>query len=191
MSTVAEVPEQKTVPDAIVAVALLVGAEAMLFAGLVSALVVLRAGAGAWPPAGQLLLPRGLSAANVLVLLASGLFMLRALRAARAGRSPARDLGWAAALGALFVAVQGLEWVRLVRFGLGAAASVYASTFYGTIAVHGTHVLGGLVALAWVLARERRAPGWAAHNGRLAASGLYWGLVVLVWPVLYGLVYVR
>ena len=155
----------------------------MLFAGFVSAYLVLRGAAGGdWPPAGQPRLPRGVTAGNTVVLLLSGWL---ALRATRAGGNAAaiRRLRGAVTLGALFLAVQGFEWVRLVRYGLVMSWGLYAATFYATVGAHALHALGGLVVLAWT------ARLLESSRGNLAASALYWGFVVCIWPVLYVVLY--
>ena len=155
----------------------------MLFAGFVSAYLVLRAAAaGDWPPAGQPRLPRGVTAGSTAVLLLSGWLALRATRAGE-DRSRIRFLRGAVALGTLFLAVQGLEWVRLVRYGLVMSSGLYAATFYATVGAHALHALGGLVVLA--LTARRLESG----RGNLAASALYWGFVVCIWPVLYVVLY--
>src|SRR5439155_1492695 len=84
------------------------------------------------------------------VLLASSVTLVTAGRARRRGE-PARHVRWlwgTAALGALFLAVQGYEWIRLIGFGLTLASGVYGTTFFALIGLHGLHVLAALV---WLL----------------------------------------
>jgi len=170
---------------------MLIAAESMFFGGLIGAYLVLRLGTAVWPPPGQPRLPVGVTAVNTLVLLASSLTLGLALRAVRRGdgRALARWLGRTAGLGALFLAVQGVEWVRLVGFGLRVSSGAYGAAFYTLIGTHGVHVLAALVWLA--------AVWWGAARGRysrrdhvgLSACAMYWHFVVTVWPVLYALVY--
>ena len=170
---------------------MLLGGESMFFGGLVAAFLHLRVSAPVWPPPLQPRLPVGLTAVNTLVLLASSYTLTRALRAVRsdAQRELVRWLGGTGLLGALFLAVQGAEWVRLVRFGLTVSSGTYGATFYTLIGVHGAHVLGALTWLALVLAaasRERYT--WHGHVG-LSTCAMYWHFVVALWPILYVLVY--
>jgi heme/copper-type cytochrome/quinol oxidase subunit 3 len=139
---------------------MLLGGETMFFGGLVIAFLQLRLGAADWPPAGQPRLPIGLTAVNTLVLLASSWMLVRALRAVRAGDQGAlvRRLGWTWALGRLFLFIQGVEWTRLVHYGLGVSSGIYGATFYTLIGVHGVHVLGAVAWLGGVL--------WLAWRGR-------------------------
>lgn len=176
------------VPNGVIGMIFFLGTETMVFAGLVSAFLVLRAGAP-WPPPGQPRLPVAITALNTLVLLASGLTMFRAHAAARSDRRDPfrRRLLATALLGAAFLAVQGVEWVRLVRFGLTLTSSLYGAVFYALVGVHGLHVAAGLALLCFLLVRvSAESP---AARGVVAACGLYWSFVVAVWPILYVLLY--
>ena len=167
------------------------GAEVMFFGGLIMAFLVFRLGSPAWPPPGQPRLPMAVTLLNTGVLLASGLMMRGALRALRrqdrAGLG--RGLGWAAGLGTLFLAIQGSEWVRLVRFGLRLSSGIYGATFYLLVGGHGLHVLSALVLLLAVRAGAR-GPGFGPGRSEgVAACGLFWYFVVALWPMLFVLVY--
>lgn len=170
---------------------MLLATETVFFGGLVGAFLVLRINAAAWPPAGQPRLPVFVTAANTVVLLASSYTLWRALAAVRQGERGGLVtwLGRTAGLGALFLAVQGAEWLRLVRFGLTVSSGAYAGTFYTLIGAHGLHVLAALVWLGLVLARAVGG-GYAArdHVG-VAVCAMYWHFVVTLWPILYVLVY--
>jgi cytochrome c oxidase subunit 3 len=175
----------------VVGLLVFLGTEAMFFAGLMSAFVILRAGAAAWPPAGQPRLPVGVSGLNTLILLASAATMRAALAAVRAdhGQALHRWLALTAALGTGFLAVQGAEWIRLLHHGLSVSASVYGALFYTLIGAHGLHVLGALAALGIVVVRARRGRYSAAACRGVQLCAIYWGFVVAVWPLLYACVY--
>ena len=104
-------------PSAVLAMLIFIGTEVMLFAGLISAFLILRATAGgAWPPPGQPRLPLEETAFNTLALLVSGYMLWRARRAFAVAPSRAlRPLAIAVALGAFFVLFQGYEWVMFRR----------------------------------------------------------------------------
>ena len=180
-----------TVPNAIIGVLIFLGAETMLFAGLVSVLLVLRANSVAWPPPGQPRLPTVVTAVNTVLLLISGYTMQRALRAIR-HRDTQGLVAWlwaTALLGTVFLVFQGAEWVRLVNYGLHVTSGTYGATFYTLIGCHGLHVLVGIGIVSAAL--------WQAAHGRCSKRNhvivevcrLYWTFVVGVWPVLYALVY--
>src|SRR5712671_6235797 len=66
--------------DSIAAMFIFVGTEIMFFSGLISAFIVVKAGA-LWPPPGQPRLPIKATALNTLVLFASGFALLKTNRA--------------------------------------------------------------------------------------------------------------
>lgn len=182
---------RSSLSNARLAMLMLLCGEGMFFGGLIIAFLDLRLGASQWPPVGQPRLPVGLTAVSTVVLLVSSYTMARAMRAARTGDHAGllRRLVATWGLGALFLAVQGVEWVRLVRFGLTVASGVYGATFYTLIGMHGVHVLGAVIWLSAVLvlaARGRYQPH--ALTG-LMCCGMYWHFVVALWPILYLLVY--
>ncbi|MBI4518984.1 MAG: heme-copper oxidase subunit III [Deltaproteobacteria bacterium] len=179
------------IANAVLGMLIFLGAEAMFFAGLISAFLVLRAGSLAWPPPDQPRLPVGITFANTLVLLLSADTMRRALAAIRAGHLQAlpRWLGATAMLGTAFLLVQGSEWLRLLGYGLRASSGPYGATFYTLIGCHGLHLLGGLIVLLAVLRSARRQRYTAHAHGAVEAARLYWYFVVGIWPILYGLVY--
>jgi heme/copper-type cytochrome/quinol oxidase subunit 3 len=162
----------------------------MLFAGLMSAHVVLRSAAGEWPPAGQPRLPVGLTAANSVVLFASGIAAFLGWRAIRAGARGRLGtwLGAAALLGALFLGVQGGEWMRLVRHGLS-LSNTYGAGFAALIGLHAAHAAAGLLWLLWIV---WRSSGWsfsARRHQAVELSVIYWIFVCALWAALFPLVY--
>ena len=127
--------------------------EAMFFAGLISAYLVIRAGLEEWPPWGQPRLPIVATAFNTVVLLASGFVMVHSRACFKKmelalGR---RWLGISILLGTFFLVFQGYEWIQLLKLGLTLSSSVYGGLFYLLIGAHGVHVMGALAILiyAW------------------------------------------
>src|SRR5262249_6160590 len=144
-----------------------------------------------WPPPPLPRLPVGAAALTPVVPFASLVPLTRALRGARAHDGSGRGgVQIAALLGALFLTVQGVEWVRLLAHGLTPGSSVYGGTFYLLIGTHGLHVLIAVVWLAGLAVLERRARrGWSSWAG-LEMCTLYWYFVCGLWAVLFPLVYV-
>ncbi len=184
-------PNMPLLNNARLGVIMMLGAELMFFAGLIGAFLVFRLSAQVWPPPFQPRLPLGVTGVNTVILLFSALTVHWAVGAARVGQTAVlvRQLGFTAALGALFLAIQGYEWARMIHFGLTTSSSVYGGLFYTLIGAHGVHVIGGLIWLAVVY--------WQARRGRFSkkdfvgvqTTRMYWTFVVALWPVLYGLVY--
>jgi cytochrome c oxidase subunit III len=164
--------------------------EAMFFAALISAYLVIRSGIEEWPPWGQPRLPIETTAFNTLVLLLSGLTMgfSRNLLQKQKFQEGRRLLGISILLGTFFMVAQGYEWVQLVNFGMTVSSSVYGGLFYLIIGAHGFHVVGVLAVLIHAWNRL------GASNNSINVEGLIplqllWYFVVCVWPVLYVLVY--
>jgi len=169
------------------------GTEVMFFAGLISAFLILRAGSAAWPPPDQPRLPLFVTGCNTLILLASAFTIHRAVLAIRANetKSLAAWLVVTATFGVTFLAVQGVEWLQLVEYGLTVRSSVYGGTFYTLIGAHALHVLAAVLVLFFTTFRALR--GYYSklrHNG-LVLCRLYWFFVVALWPVLFVLVYLN
>lgn len=168
------------------AMTLFIVAELMFFSGLISSYLVARAGFNNWPPLGQPRLPIEATAFNTMVLLASGVALWSANREQRLSARMLK-LRLAAFLGAWFVVFQGVEWVRLIGFGLTTASSLYGSYFYLIVGAHALHACVGLIPLS--VFAFRNGVGATREAGGLSTFCFYWYFVVGLWPVLYALVY--
>jgi len=90
------------------------------------------------------------------------------------------------ALAALFVLLQGAEWVALLGEGLTLTSSAMGSFFYLIVGLHGLHALAALAAMAW--AHQRLVRDDLGHSAFWTVR-IFWFFVVGVWPVLYWRVY--
>jgi cytochrome c oxidase subunit 3 len=163
--------------------------EVMFFAGLLSALTIVRSSsfAGLWPPPGQPRLPVEQTLFNTGALLASGALLVFAARRFRQeARSALRPLLGSVLLGLTFVTLQGVEWAALLREGLTVTSSTYGGFFYLIIGLHAAHAVAALVVLAMCLTRLSRGRLEASF---FAATQVFWYFVVVLWPVLYMRVY--
>jgi heme/copper-type cytochrome/quinol oxidase subunit 3 len=188
---VAREEQPAPVSNARLAILIVIAAEIMFFTGLVGAYIVFRLAAKDWPPPDLPRLPIGVTAANTAVLFASIVPMTRALRAIRRDDrlGAAQHVLWTALLGTTFLAVQGLEWVRLVRHGLTLSSGTYGGIFYVLIGCHGLHVLVAVLWLLVVAALARNGGFTATHHAALETCALYWYLVCGLWAFLFPLVY--
>jgi len=184
---------QQSAGNAFLAMMLFIGADVMFFAGLIGAFVVFRFGAESWPPPGQPRLPLGVTAANTVVLLCSGWAMLQTWRRLTNWNRQlvSNSLTVTAVLGSIFLLVQGYEWLRLIGFGLTLSSGVFGATFYVLIGCHALHVMGAMVWILAVLTRLNFSPNHYSSQRYVGIQlvGMYWFLVVALWPILYGLVY--
>jgi len=177
--------------NAWVGVIVFLGAEAMFFAGLLGAYIVFRVSASIWPPQFQPRLPIGVTGVNTVILLASAVTMRWSLKAVGVNdhKKLIRLLAWTVALGGIFLAVQGFEWLRLIHFGLTVSSSVYGGLFYTLIGFHGLHVCGALIWLLVVFVQAKQGRFSKERHVGLQTCAMYWTFVVALWPVLYGLIY--
>ena len=184
---VSESRSEPLVANVVMGMLIFVIAEAMLFAGLISAFTIIRSSAMLWPPPDQPRLPIEETALNTAALLASGVFLFLARRSF--GRDRARTqraLLISMLLGAFFVIFQGIEWLALIGEGLTLTSSNFGSFFYLIVGMHALHAIIALGMLAYTW--SRLAQGWLASS-QLAAAEVFWYFVVGLWPFLYLVVY--
>jgi cytochrome c oxidase subunit III len=161
-----------------------------LFALLVSA-YAMRMGMSDWR---ALPMPIVLWFSTGLLILASIAFHM-AVIAARCGEFGHLRSGLLAAgvCSLAFLAAQLLAWRELAASGYFAATNPASAFFYLVTAIHGAHMLGGLVALCRTCARAFAAPRGIAPKamGELTLSvelcAMYWHFLLLVWLVLFAL----
>jgi cytochrome c oxidase subunit 3 len=161
----------------------------MLFAGLISAFLIIKsqAAGGIWPPLGQPRLPAGETAINTVALLLSGLALIIAHRRLAADPAKAKRLFLGSILlGIFFVVFQGVEWSALIAQGLTLTSSAHGSFFYLIIGTHALHAVAAIFALVYVYWRMGR-PGFSPVPFYVAET--LWYFVVGVWPILYWQVY--
>ncbi|MCC6858946.1 MAG: cytochrome c oxidase subunit 3 [Bryobacterales bacterium] len=175
---------------------------AMLFIALTSAYVVRQGLGGDWTP---MAMPRILLW-NTAILLASSFTVEKARRALLA-RTEGEALRWlllTLALGVAFLGGQLAAWRTLSARGLFLDTSPHSSFFYVLSGVHGVHVAGGLLALAFpIWSVWSAAPGVASFAGSaglpaqvrrarwVEAAALYWHFMDGLWIYLLVLLFAR
>jgi cytochrome c oxidase subunit III len=153
-----------------------------LFALFISA-YAMRLSFGDWSP-----LPRPrLLILNTATLVCASLAMEWTVFAARRAdlAGVRRGLSASGLLSFGFLAGQLLVWKQLNEAGYFLASSAASAFFYLLTAVHGLHVLGGLV--AWGRASARAWRGSDPARIRLGAElcAIYWHFLLGVWVVLF------
>ncbi len=179
------------IPNAQLAMAIFIAFESMMFVGLITAYWVLRSSSFAWPPPHLPRLPLAVTWVNTAILLFSAVTMSRASAALRARDQHGLRTGLLATamLGVGFLAVQGTEWVRLVRQGLTLSSGSYGSTFYTLIGLHAVHVCGAVIWLATVMILAQRDRFSAERHTGVTMCAMYWYFVCVLWVVLFVAVY--
>jgi len=98
-----------------------------------------------------------------------------------------------AALGVVFVGSQLLAWRALARQGVYVASNPHSSFFYLFTAAHGVHVLGGIIALTYLLLRTRKKRGTVEGElkriGAADAATIYWHFMDGLWVCLFLLLF--
>jgi cytochrome c oxidase subunit 3 len=148
-------------------------------------------------------LNRALGAANTVVLLASSFTMVLAVWAAQTSRRKLCILFLILTLllGCAFLGVKYSEYSHKFEEGLlpGKFYShqgdtvpgqfLFFSFYFMMTGLHGIHVVLGMAAISWILARTIRGDFSASYYGPVDITGLYWHLVDLIWIYLFPLMY--
>jgi len=156
----------------------------MSFAAFTSALFVRQGSAADWT---HIAMPPILYGNTLALLLSSATLQMarRALTAVPSAEPHAvrMGLGWliaTLALGFVFVAGQFEAWRQLAAQGLYLATNPNSSFYYVLTAMHGLHVLAGMVALALVMGRI--VAGRAAfRESTFGATAMYWHFMGVLW----------
>ena len=166
----------------------------MMFSALASALVV-RLGLPGQSGLPRTPVPTFLWVSTALIVLSS-VTIAAALRALRRGAAAGFRLwlGATLVLGLGFLSAQLLAWRQLVAQGFYLASNPHSSFFYVLTGLHGIHLVGGIVGLAYLLARAMRAPaGGARGEVRLRAFAdvvaIYWHFMDGLWVFLFLLLF--
>jgi len=128
------------------------------------------------------------------VLLSSSLTMLAAVRAAQASTKTKTNkwLGITMLLGAIFAALHLREWIKLIGEGWRlfhnptGGATQFGACFFSVTGLHLTHVITGVIALAFVVRGFNQGRYDESH---VETAGLYWHFVDLVWMFVFPLMY--
>jgi cytochrome c oxidase subunit 3 len=130
---------------------------------------------------------------NTIVLLLSSVVAQWAWSSIRKGNEKGLRHGLllAALLGVAFVAGQLWAWRQLVIAGVYLQSNPASSFFYLLTAMHGLHLLGGIVALAWATVRAWQNAYTPERHLGVELCVVYWHFLMLVWLWLFALLSLR
>jgi len=153
----------------------------MFFMALVSAYIVRKdIPNSGWHP---LTVPRILWL-NTAVLIASSFTLSHARKLFKANNQQGFRHWWGVTtiLGVFFLVGQIVAWRQLAAAGLFLATNPSSSFFYVFTAAHGVHLLGGVLALTWILFRptHRLTKGTATE-----VAAMYWHFMDGLWVFLF------
>lgn len=168
----------------------------MMFTALASAYVVRSGLPGSFDWRGMNV-PSFVWLSTALIILSS-LTIGRAQKALRRGEESVygRWLALTLLLGFGFLAAQLLAWRQLVAAGVYVASNPHSSFFYVLTGLHGIHLLGGILALGYLLVYARRgAQGAGAARFEVKRRALtdvvaiYWHFMDGLWVFLFLLLF--
>jgi len=169
---------------------LFLASEIMLFGGFIGAYVVLRT---SLPKeivhAAQSQLSWPLATFNTAVLICSSLTMVLAVRnISKGNRGKCEDMIFVTALlGTLFLVIKGIEYAAKFDHGISPNTSTFWSSYFLMTGFHGLHVLGGIIALVFLLFYVKNYG--PERYTKVENVALYWHFVDLVWIFLFPIVY--
>jgi cytochrome c oxidase subunit 3 len=175
-------------PAARIALWLFLATASVLFLMLVSAYAV-RVG---WPDWRSVPLPEALWWNTGFLLVSSGVFeWIR--RSSRGGDPERLRLLFLAAgtWGILFLVGQLLAWRQLHTAGYGLAVNPASSFFYLLTALHGLHLLGGLVAWGWTTVQIWSRGATSTVRARAELCAIYWHFLLLVWLLIVSVLWFK
>jgi cytochrome c oxidase subunit 3 len=169
----------------------LIASVVMLFTALSSAYIVRSASSDDWHP---IAMPRVLWLSTALILISS--ITLEVSRRSLKQQLDAAYSGWLLLTGLLglgFLSSQLFAWRQLVRQGVYLAGNPHSSFFYLLTAAHGLHLLGGILALSYLVMRTRKrrdtVEGEARRAGAADAVTIYWHFMDVLWIYLFLLLF--
>jgi cytochrome c oxidase subunit 3 len=169
---------------------LFLASEVMLFGALFSTYIILRIGAPEWPH-GELSVLLG--AINTVILISSSVTMVMAWATLKLNDWAKHRLYLIATfvLAAIFLVNKYFEYSDHLVRGEGPSHNTFLAIYYTLTGLHGLHILGGMIVMAYLLGPGARL--WKRNleqfTNRIEYTGLYWHFVDLVWIFLFPVLY--
>ena len=171
-------------PRARIALWILLGMITLLFSSILSAYIV-RLGLGDWHPLTE---PMVLWFNTACLILSSVAFQWAAGKARRGQLDRVRRGLWmGGAFGLFFIAGQLWAWQQLGALGYFVSSNPSSSFFYLITALHGLHLIGGLIAWGVTSLRAQRGEDVARVRLHVELCALYWHFLLAIWLALFGL----
>ncbi len=143
-----------------------------------------------------------LGALNTIFLICSSFTMAMAVRSAQTSeqRKMLVYLVITFLFAGGFMCVKYIEYMSKIHHGFLPARWFFGEGTYETLplffglyfamtGLHGIHVLGGMILIAWLIYRGQRGEFHAGYFTPVEMVGLYWHLVDLIWIFLFPLLY--
>lgn len=183
---------------------LFLSTEILLFSGMFCAYALFRLMYPESIAAGSSYLDWRWGGLNTVVLLVSSFTMANAIRCVQLDKQFWARINlvitWVCALFFLlikFTFEYGPKWAEGKRpgalfnypFASEAHEPIWWGIYYISTGIHATHVIGGMVLIAWLIYRQAKGAYGPTHYTMMEGVGLYWHIVDLVWIFLFPLLY--
>ena len=109
---------------------------------------------------------------------------MHSLRGEQPGRL-GRSLLLTTILGSLFLACQVWVWWDLIHSDVTAQRDLFGFTFYMLTALHGVHVIAGLIPLAVTTVRAFRGRYSKANHDGVLMCTMYWHFLDVMWVLIF------
>jgi heme/copper-type cytochrome/quinol oxidase subunit 3 len=172
---------------------LFLGSEIMLFAGLFSALIVMRFGAIDWANQ-QAALNTTLALSNTLFLFSSSMCYVISKHYLRINAVIKYRffLIMVMILGGAFLYIKGCEYAVKLSQGHTPASHTFFATYFTLTGVHAFHVLAGLIVMLHLLLTSykdlQKSPKKVMN--RVNCTGLFWHFIDMIWVLLFLCLYI-
>jgi cytochrome c oxidase subunit 3/cytochrome o ubiquinol oxidase subunit 3 len=93
-------------------------------------------------------------------------------------------------LGVVFLIGTAREWYHLIYFdGLTISSSLFGTTFYSLVGLHGFHVIVGTIGLTIIMVFTALGSVKQEHSERIGVFAMYWHFVDAIWVVVLSVIY--
>lgn len=99
-----------------------------------------------------------------------------------------------AGLGGAFIVLQLWAWRQLAAQGVYLSSNPHSAFFYLLTALHALHLLGGIIALGYLVNRALKEKVmdeelYQRRIGGVGAARMYWHFLTVLWAALFGLLF--
>ncbi|SVA27705.1 uncharacterized protein METZ01_LOCUS80559 [marine metagenome] len=169
---------------------LFLASEVMLFGALFSTYVILRTGNPDWV---QHPMNVSLATLNTMILITSSVTVIMSWASLRLKDFAKFRIYFLSTLllAGGFMVVKGIEYNQEFSQGLFPWSDNYMGIYFTLTGLHGLHVVGGMVVIAYLLGPGAKMWETAPEQyvNRIESVGLYWHFVDLVWIFLFPSLY--
>lgn len=164
----------------------------MLFATLMLGYIAYRFTSEVWPPVGMQRANLGLPTISTVIILMSSLTYFLTESAFEAGESKKvkRYFSVTFLLGLGFMVSQLFLWNDLKLSGIYVDTTVFASIIYAFTWVHAAHVVGGILALIFLIPSVQGKRDQLRNHIWFKNVGQFWHFLGIVWAIIYFSIFV-